>query len=196
LATSNVIIFGSEIDRYRDAGTALVAPTHRSFLDLTAVSILGDRAGEGQPFFLSKRENIDNRVTAWALGHARTFPIDRDMSDPRWKTVFMKWGRYAMGSDSDKGEQNRKLVMFPEATRKDGDIVEDLEPGTLVLAGRLKVPIIPVGIVKKRKNLSVRPTVLVTVGEPFRAGLKDLDLLAEKMQEQYDRAKRTLDRLI
>ncbi len=190
------IIDDQEIERYQQAGTALTTPSHRNFLDMTAMAELGELSGEGQAFFLSKRENMNNWLTARIFAPMRTFPIDREMTDPRWATAFIKWGRYAMGTDVKKGEQDRKLVMFPEGTRKEGHHIEDLLPGTLVMARRLKVPVLPVGIATQREKKSPRPTVLVTVGEPFEAGIKDLDVLAWKMQEQYDRARYSLDELI
>lgn len=184
------IIEDKEIERYQNAGTCLVAPSHRSFLDITAVAELSERSGEGQPYFMSKRENMDNKLSAWFFGHMRTFPIDRDMADRRWQTAFMKWGRFAMGNDIDRGEQNKKMVMFPEGTRKEGDTIEELEQGTLVLAKRVGVPILPIGVYTSHLGFTLkRPTLMVTVGEPFKAGMRDLDLLAAKIQEQYDRAK-------
>lgn len=196
LFVKRFIINEDETNRYQEAGTCLVTPSHRNFLDMTALAELAEVSGEGQAFFMSKRENMDNWLTARIFAPMRTFPIDRDMTDPRWATAFIRWGRFAMGTDIENGEQDRKLVMFPEGTRKEGDLIEDLLPGTLILARKLKVPVLPIGIANQREKWSLRPTVLVAVGEPFLPGRGDLDLLAEKMQEQYDRANYELQTLI
>ena len=197
LAAHKILIDDQDIEQYKEAGTVVVAPTHRSFLDMAALAKLGKVSGEGQPYFMSKRENMENAFTVRLYGKMRTFPIDRDMSsDPRWQPMFLKWGRFVLGSNSDAGEQDMKLVIFPEGTRKDGDIVEDVLPGANLIARRNRVPMLPIGIVKGRvRGYHARPTVVVTVGEPFEAPLRDLDIVASKLQEQYNRGLHILERI-
>lgn len=197
LATHDILIDDSDIERYKAAGTVVVAPTHRSFLDMTALAKLGEESGEGQPFFMSKRENMENPFSVRLYGKMRTFPIDRYMSsDPRWQTMFLKWGRFVLGNNTQACEQDMKLVIFPEGTRKDGDTVEDVLPGANLIARRNRVPMLPIGIVKGRiRAYHARPTVVVAVGDPFEAPLRDLSIVSEKMQEQYDRGLQILERL-
>jgi 1-acyl-sn-glycerol-3-phosphate acyltransferase len=195
-AISELLTDQTDIDRYHDAGAVLVAPSHRSFLDLTAMSYLGMASGEGQPYFMSKRENMDNLAAAWLFGKMRTFPIDRDMTDPRWATALFSWARFAMGDDIVAGQQNSKLVLFPEGTRRKGDIIEDLLPGAALVAARLRKHVLPVGIFGAEGGMSSGlAQMYIAVGEPFKVGPRDTDLIAAKIQEQYDRAKYTLEEI-
>jgi 1-acyl-sn-glycerol-3-phosphate acyltransferase len=174
-----------DLVRYQSVGPAVLVPPHRSTVDLSAMSELGVRSGEGQPYFLSKRENMNNPLTARFMGQMRTFPIGRDMDDPRWATIFGKWSRFALT------DEKMKLVIFGEGGRKDGPTVQEMFSGPLVAAKRNKVPIIPIGIygtdaIKIRKG---RFPVQVTVGEPYMVtDMKATEELRLKVQEQHDRA--------
>ena len=199
----NVVIEDDEIRRYQEAGTVLVSPTHRSFLDITAMSLLSDMSGEGQPYFMSKRENMSNIVTAWLFSKMRTFPIenkiDKLSADSRWGIKFMQWGRFCLGDNLDKGQQDSKLIMYSEGTRKTGDVVEDLEEGSYVLSRLCKVDVLPVGIYSSYYGVMNtlrhgRPITYVAVGEPIKP--KKLEEIQESMQAQYDRAKVNVEHLL
>ncbi|MFT4532188.1 MAG: 1-acyl-sn-glycerol-3-phosphate acyltransferase [Candidatus Saccharimonadales bacterium] len=195
LAVAEIIISPKSLENYASAGPAVVVPDHRSKFDLTAMGTLGNRGGEGQPWFLSKRENMEQRTMAFLYGKMRTFPMDRDMIDPRWRTMLMKMGKHILGSDEEEGQQASKLVIFGEGGRKEGAMVKEMMPGSLILAKKNDVPIIPVGIAgtDQRRIRDGRLTIVIEVGEPYEVGrIKDTDLLRDRVQEMKDSARRKL----
>ncbi len=197
---SDIIIEDADIERYILANPAVVVPTHRSKFDMSLMSYLGKICGEGQPYFLSKRENMEKPLKAKFFGKMRTFPIDRDMPGQNWSTIFAKWSKFALCDGAEfegtEGFENlvdkpRKLVIFGEGTRKTGSVVETMFAGPLVAAKRNKALILPVGIAGTDQLgfRDFRSIAVVTVGEAYEVtDMRDTATLVERVQEQFDRA--------
>jgi 1-acyl-sn-glycerol-3-phosphate acyltransferase len=201
-AFSDIIIEDADVETYMQTGPAVVVPTHRSMLDMSILSHLGELSGEGQPYFLSKRENMDNPLTARFFGKMRTFPIDRDMPGQNWTSVLAKWSRFALSNGADYADKYpelvdkpRKEVIFGEGTRKKGPVVESMHNGPLIIAKRNKALILPVGIAgtDQFRLRDARGIAVVAVGDPFEVtNIKDDEILVVKVQEQFDLANEKL----
>ena len=198
LLIADLFIDETEVERWQAAGPAVVVPNHRSFLDLTAIGKLGEMSGEGQPYFLSKRENMNNRISAKVYGKMRTFPIDRDMPGLEWQTALIRWCRFAVTSNVKLQKEAMKLVIFGEGERKKGRVVDDMFSGPLVAAKKNRVPILPIGIAGTDgvSLLNGRPSVVVAVGMPYEvSSIRDKELMIKRTQEQVDRAYAILEEL-
>ena len=106
-------------------------------------------------------------------------------------------------------ENGESLVMFPEGTRREGPVVEDLFDGPAYVAARTGVPLVPVGIGGSAEAMPVgakliRPhKIVVVVGEPVLPPVGDgsgrvkrrvvremTDQLQARLQALYDEARR------
>jgi 1-acyl-sn-glycerol-3-phosphate acyltransferase len=81
------------------------------------------------------------------------------------------------------------LIMFPEGTRSPDGTMKTALPGAVLIATRLNMPIIPVGITgsDKLKNLKRafwhHPKITVNIGKPFTLPPVNGKLTKEKRQE-------------
>jgi 1-acyl-sn-glycerol-3-phosphate acyltransferase len=105
-------------------------------------------------------------------------------------------------------EGGEPLVLFPEGTRREGPVVQELFEGAAYLSGRTGVPIVPVGIggsaraMPKGSKLFKPVKVVMVVGEPIgppvtdsgrasRKAVKALtDQLHGELQRLFDEAER------
>ncbi len=84
-------------------------------------------------------------------------------------------------------EKGLILGMFPEGGRsRDGKLIKG-KPGSVVIASKTNVPILPVGIVgtDKIKGISWlwrRPCIVVNIGEPFKLPLSNGKMSKSQMQ--------------
>lgn len=104
-------------------------------------------------------------------------------------------------------ESGYPLVLFPEGTRKSGDIIEEINEGAVYLAMRAGVPIVPVGIggseaahpkgskFLHRANIRVKigSPMMFDTGESKRASRNAIregtDLLRDRLQQLYDESR-------
>jgi 1-acyl-sn-glycerol-3-phosphate acyltransferase len=92
------------------------------------------------------------------------FPVDRTGAD-----------RQAMALSQAVLERGEVLVLFPEGTRRQGPVIEDLHEGAAFLAARTGAVIVPIGIggtaeAMPKGSKMVRPVkVHVVVGPPLAA---------------------------
>ena len=94
-------------------------------------------------------------------------------------------------------EAGEPLVVYPEGTRKEGPVVEDLFDGAAYLANKVGVPIIPVGIggsarAMSRSHKLPRPHKMhMIIGKPLypdrSAGRKAVKLLTAALQVELQR---------
>ncbi|MEL7155622.1 MAG: lysophospholipid acyltransferase family protein, partial [Actinomycetota bacterium] len=162
-----------------EAGSALIAANHRSYLDPLVVGFLGARI-DRPVRFLAKKEVTDAPVTgpiATALGAIR---VDRGGDT----TAAFAQAETALRA----GEL---LAIFPQGTIPRGR--QFFEPelagrhGAVRLAAQSGSPLVPVGLWGTERawprnsrtpyllNLADPPTISITVGEPYVPDGTDLD---------------------
>ncbi len=136
----------------------ILAPTHRSTVDIAAVAALTRR----QVRFLAKDEIFFTRLGNKVFRSLGAIPVDRVGTD-----------RGAIRSARAAIENGEVLGVFPEGTRRTGSEVADLSDGCAYLALKLSVSIIPIGIggtdsIRPSGSRFIRfPKVVVVVGSPI-----------------------------
>jgi 1-acyl-sn-glycerol-3-phosphate acyltransferase len=153
------------IEHIPEAGPALLASNHISYLDPLVVAYVADLRGR-RVRNLAKAELFDKRSLAWALRRLGQIPVQRGSATA---VASLDDAATALG----RGEL---VVVFPEGT-----ISRDLEPmaaktGAVRLARATGVPVVPVGLWgahriltagrKPRWRLGVAE--VAAVGEPLR----------------------------
>ena len=147
-------------ERLKSDGAFIIAPVHRSNLDGPLVNSRCPRIVRS----LAKREMFKGAVGTWISAMLGTFPVHRGVGDRRSLTAAI-----------DLLGQGEPLLVFPEGTRQTGGQVGEIFGGTVFLAARAGVPILPVGIAgteeampPKAKFLR-RVPVSIVIGEPLMA---------------------------
>jgi 1-acyl-sn-glycerol-3-phosphate acyltransferase len=114
-----------------ETGPVILAPVHRSFADFGFAAFCTDR----KLFFMTKDEMWKNKWLGKLLLSVGAFPVHRESAD-----------REALQRAEEVLRKGSVLVLFPEGTRREGHVVEDLMEGAAFLAARTGAPIVPVGI--------------------------------------------------
>lgn len=173
-------------------GFVLAPGAHRSILDTPIAALASPRVLRymgAETYFKIPGLGLFLRVMGG-------FPVERSLTD-----------RAALRLSEEVLRNGEPLVVFPEATRREGPIVQPLKEGAAFLACRAGVPIIPVGIGGAERAMPkgakyIRPTkISVIVGEPIhppqrepgerlkRSAVRSVsDELHERLQELFDRA--------
>jgi 1-acyl-sn-glycerol-3-phosphate acyltransferase len=112
-------------------GPVILAPVHRSFADFGFAAFCTER----KLFFMTKDEMWKHKWLGKLLLSVGAFPVHRESAD-----------REALQRAEEVLKKGQLLVLFPEGTRRSGQVVEDLMEGAAFLAARTGAPIIPVGI--------------------------------------------------
>lgn len=112
-------------------GAVILAPVHRSFIDFAFTALITRR----KLFFMAKDSIWKHHLLGRLLVHLGVFPVDRDNVD---RTAFDRAGLVL--------ERGQVLVIFPEGTRREGPVVENLFEGVALLSARYGAPVIPIGI--------------------------------------------------
>ena len=109
----------------------ILAPVHRSFADFGFAAFCTDR----KLFFMTKDEMWKQQVARQAAAHRRRLPGPPRVGRPR-------------GAAAGRGgpRTGQVLVLFPEGTRREGPVIEDLMEGAAFLSARTGAPIVPIGI--------------------------------------------------
>jgi 1-acyl-sn-glycerol-3-phosphate acyltransferase len=112
-------------------GAAILAPVHRSFADFGFAAFCTER----KLFFMTKDEMWENKWLGKLLLTVGAFPVHRESAD-----------REALQRAEEVLRRGELLVLFPEGTRREGPVVEDLMEGATFLSARTGAPIVPIGI--------------------------------------------------
>jgi 1-acyl-sn-glycerol-3-phosphate acyltransferase len=112
-------------------GPVILAPVHRNFMDFFVVTEVTTR----KIFYMAKDDLWHNRVLGAFLDAMGAFPVNREGPD-----------RLAMDRARAVLERGDVLILFPEGTRREGPVVEDLHEGAAFLAARTGAPVVPIGI--------------------------------------------------
>ncbi len=147
-----------------ESGPVILAPVHRSFADFGFTAFCTDR----KLFFMTKDEMWENKWLGKLLLSVGAFPVHRESAD-----------REALQRAEEVLRQGQVLVLFPEGTRREGPVIEDLMEGAAFLSARTGAPIVPVGIggsdlaMPKGSALPKPRTIQVVVGPALAAAGPD-----------------------
>lgn len=149
------------------SGGCLVCPNHTTATD--AVSLVLALGNHCDYAAMAKAELFKNRILAWFLTAVGGFPVNRegnDLSAIRLGTKALKDGK--------------KLLLFPEGTRRRDGKLGPAKAGAGMFALRAGVPIVPVYITPGKKLFRL---TTVRFGEAFYP-----DSVGDKHSEQYQNA--------
>ena len=176
-------------------GPAILAPTHRSVVDIAIVGIMTRR----QIHPLGKVEIFETWFGpfARALG---AYPVRRGDAD-----------REAMAKVGEWLDADKIVLMFPEGTRQSGREIQKLFDGVAYAASKHGAPIIPIAIagsedaLPKGKKMLRPARVIAKVGQPIianpdqrslRSQSKELsETLYTELQSLFDQANLERDSL-
>ncbi len=145
-------------ERVPTTGAYIVAPSHRSILDIPFAAYITPRAVR----FLAKDDLFESAIGARFFDALGAVKVERGTAD-----------RAAMRVLEDVLASGEPVAIFPEGTRHAGPEIAELFAGAAFLAVKLGVPIVPVGIggsehiLPKGKVFPRIHRVAVSVGHPI-----------------------------
>ena len=174
-------------------GPVILAPVHRSFADFGFAAFVTER----KLFFMAKDDLWSHALLGKLLITLGAFPVHRESAD-----------REALRHAEAVLKAGQVLVLFPEGTRQEGPVVNELLEGATFLAARTGACIVPIGIgnsdraMAKGQRIPKPLTITVEVGEamapPERAASgrvsrskvrRATEELQGRIQAAYDRAR-------
>ncbi len=152
-------------------GPALIASMHQSAFDTLIWVLIAPRFA-----YVVKQELMRVPVFGTIMRHAGMIGVDRRGGPGALRTLLRDADRALAG--------NRQVVIFPEGTRVPPGQRADLLPGVAALAGRMRLPVIPVltnsGEHWGRRAFRKQPGVIrLVLLPPMPADLKREALLAK-----------------
>jgi 1-acyl-sn-glycerol-3-phosphate acyltransferase len=138
-----------------ESGPVILSPVHRSFADFGFAAFCSKR----KLFFMTKDSMWKNRMLGKLLLYVGAFPVHRESAD-----------REALQRAEEVLQRGEVLVLFPEGTRREGPVIENLMEGAAFLSARTGAPIVPIGIgasdlaMPKGKALPKPYTIQVVIG--------------------------------
>lgn len=145
-------------DRLPTVGPFVLAPVHRSNLDF----LLAGLAVPRRMRFMAKDSIWRSDRFGRFIESVGAFPVDRDNPD-----------RGALRKAEASVAGGEPVVMFPEGTRREGPVVEDLFDGPSWVACRQRVPIVPMAIGGADRAMPIGSKMIrlskvrVVIGEPI-----------------------------
>ena len=164
------------VERLRDLkAPAILIANHQSWLDPMVIA----HPCPHELRFLGKQELHKGRLLSYVMDHLHMIPVARHETDIA-----------AMRACSRVLKDGYVLCIFPEGTRHQKQMMEEVEAGASLLALRSGVPLIPIYFDKKMRFL--RPTT-VLIGEPIdyadlRAdgvNMNNSDLLDQRIHDRF-----------
>jgi len=150
-------VYGKE--NLPNEGAFVLAPTHRSNLDIPIVAAVSSRRLR----YMGKNSLWKFRPAGHFFSALGGFPVTRGTADLE-----------ALKRCVEVLQRGEPLVLFPEGTRRSGPFVTDLFDGAAFVAVKTGVPIVPVGIagteeaMKKGKRTIRRGHCVMVIGAPIR----------------------------
>jgi 1-acyl-sn-glycerol-3-phosphate acyltransferase len=147
------------IERVPAGGGFVLAPSHRSMMDIPLAAIVTKRRIR----FMGKASVFKVPVLGTLFRWLGGFPVARDGTD-----------RKAVRDSIAMLEANEVLCVFPEGTRQNGPKIQPLQPGASYLSLRSGAPILPVAIAGSEEILRDHKSpiprfgrVVIVVGDPI-----------------------------
>ena len=143
------------------AGPLIIAPVHRSNLDVPLIAPLSKRHIRS----LAKDSMFKGRLASWFSASIGAVPVRRGQAD-----------RQALETTKQLLLDGEAVLVFPEGTRQHGPEVDTIFDGCAYLAAKCDAPVVPVGIVGTEEAMPSgvkvprRQKVAICVGEPMRFG--------------------------
>lgn len=143
------------------AGGAILAPNHRSLIDIAVVGVLTRRPVR----FMAKEELFGSTIAARLLEHLGTFPVRRGKPD-----------RASLRTALELLDGGELLGLFPEGTRRPHHRFEELEEGLAYVALKSGAPVVPVAlsgtesVFPKGSRLPRPVKIRARIGAPFVLG--------------------------
>ena len=175
------------------SGPVIIAPVHRSNLDFCFSAVVTDR----KIFFMAKDSLWRSRAFGWLLVTLGAFPVHRGSAD-----------REAMAHAESVLREGQVLVMFPEGSRQESPVVQDLLDGVAFVAARTGAPIVPMGIAGSELSMpkgkrfparipidlvvgaAIQPPVRTDAGRVARSTVRQTTAeLRQAIQLTYDQAR-------
>jgi 1-acyl-sn-glycerol-3-phosphate acyltransferase len=141
-------------------GAYVLAPVHRSNVDFALTALVTTRPMR----YMGKDSIWKSKLLGRFVTMLGAFPVHRGTAD-----------RDALKACTDIVNGGSPLVMFPEGTRQQGPIVQELFDGTAYVAAKTGVPIVPMGIggseamMPKGAKLLKRSKLVLVIGDPIAA---------------------------
>jgi len=157
-----------------DSGPLLIVGNHLHLADppIVAASI------KLKSVLMAKEELWQNGWSRFWVANFGAFPVRRGGIDREVLRQAERWLK-----------QGISVIMFPEGSRSKTTGMQPALPGAALIASRLGIPILPVGIAgtDKLRNLRWcvlhRPTITVTIGKPFSPPPSDGKLNREQRNQ-------------
>ncbi len=168
LARFYLMVRVSGREHLRTDGATILAPVHRSNLDVPIISSYCGRRIRS----MAKINMFKGKLGQWFSTSIGAFPVRRDSLDREALTAALEILR-----------RRELLLVFPEGSRKSGRSVERILDGCSYLATKTGAPVIPIALAGTEEAMPpgrmfprIR-RIVVTVGEPLTppsaAGGKD-----------------------
>ena len=124
------------IENLPQSGGLIIASNHVSYLDPAVLTASFNR----KIYFLTKKEVFKNNFISFLLKNMNALPIDRGKVD---MLAFKKAINIL--------REEKVLGIFPEGTRSSNGELQELKLGTIKIAIKTGVPILPAGIIGTHK---------------------------------------------
>ncbi len=154
----------SGADRLPATGPYVLAPSHRSIIDILVCSTLTRRRLR----FMAKVELFRVPVLGPFLSLMGSFPVERGAAD-----------RSAIEAGAQVLAEGEVLVIYPEGTRSNGVDITELQRGAAYLAIKAGAPVVPVGIggtesiLPSGSRIPKLHEVAIVVGDPIPSPTDD-----------------------
>ena len=142
-------------------GPLIIAPVHRSNLDVPLIAPLSKRHIRS----LAKDSMFKGRLASWFSASIGAVPVRRGQAD-----------RQALETTKQLLLDGEAVLVFPEGTRQHGPEVDTIFDGCAYLAAKCDAPVVPVGIAGTEEAMPSgvkvprRKKVAICIGEPMRFG--------------------------
>jgi len=138
-------------------GPLLVVANHLNLADPPVLA----NAIRRKAIFMAKEELFRSRLGGYFVKSFGSFPVNRGRLD-----------RTALRKAEEVLARGMLLIMFPEASRSQNTQLQSPFPGSILIARRSNVPILPIGItgterIKGMGWILRRPRITVNIGLPF-----------------------------
>lgn len=113
-------------------GPVLLVCNHQSFLDLI---VIGQAVRFRHFHPMAKKSLFKNKLFGWHIRMLNAFPVDQEKGDIK-----------AIRTAIDRLNNNHLVLVFPEGQRTTTGIMNDIQPGVLLILKRAKPTVLPMAV--------------------------------------------------